>query len=236
MQALRADGATASLGIVLNMAPAVPATDSPADAEQARLDDARGRRWFTDPLFKGHYPAELLAEMRDGTPDVQPGDLQAVATPIDFLGINYYSRHVASAGQPYKPGDAGLPLTDMGWEICAPGLTQLLLQMHGDYAGLPPVLITENGGAFKDPVVGGQVHDADRTAYLQSHIAAVADARDQGANVAGYMVWSLMDNFEWSSGYAKRFGIVHVDYATQRRTLKDSAHWYRGFLARWRGV
>ena len=236
VQALRADGATAPLGIVLNMALAVPATDSPADAEQARLDDARGRRWFTDPLFKGHYPAELLAEMRDGTPDVQPGDLQAVATPIDFLGINYYSRHVASAGQPYKPGDAGLPLTDMGWEICAPGLTQLLLQMHGDYAGLPPVLITENGGAFKDPVVGGQVHDADRTAYLQSHIAAVADARDQGANVAGYMVWSLMDNFEWSSGYAKRFGIVHVDYATQQRTLKDSAHWYRGFLARWRGV
>ncbi len=236
VQALRADGATAPLGIVLNMSPALPATDTPADIEQARVDDARGRRWFTDPLFKGQYPAERLAEMSPGAPDVQPGDMAAMATPIDFLGINYYSPHVASAGKPYVPGSTGLPLTDMGWEIHAPSLTRLLLQMHDDYPGLPPMLITENGGAFKDPLVAGQVHDADRTAYLQTHIGAVADAMGQGVKMAGYMVWSLMDNFEWSSGYAKRFGIVHVDYATQQRTLKDSAHWYRGFLQRWRGA
>ncbi len=233
VQAMRADGARAPLGIVLNMAPSVPATDTPADIAQADLDDARGRRWFTDPLFKGRYPEALLAEMTADTPVVKPGDMAVMTSRIDFLGVNYYSRHVARASHRFVPGETGLPLTDMGWEICAPGLTQLLLQMHQDYR-LPSMLITENGGAFKDPVVDGRVHDADRTAYLQTHISAVASAMQQGVDVAGYMVWSLMDNFEWSSGYSKRFGIVHVDYATQQRTLKDSARWYRDFLTRWR--
>ena len=229
LQALRADGCKAPLGIVLNMAPAEPATASSADLARAALDDALGLRWYTDPLFKGHYPAEALQDLGADAPQVQRGDMAAIATPMDFLGVNYYSRHVASAGAPYDAKAGGLPTTDMGWEIYPQGLTDLLLRLHRDYR-LPPVYITENGAAFKDVLQDGQVHDAGRTAYLQDHIAAVAEALRQGVPVAGYMVWSLLDNFEWASGYAKRFGIVHVNFETQQRTLKDSAHWYRQFL------
>jgi beta-glucosidase len=230
VQALRADGCRADLGIVLNLAPMVPATDSPEDTVAALKADAAGRRWYADPLFLGRYPQEVWEELGADAPEVHDGDMAYTATPIDYLGVNYYSRQVISAQGPFDTKTSGLPLTEMGWEICARGLTDLLLQLHADYS-LPTVLITENGGAFKDPVVDGQVHDADRTDYLRTHIAAVADAMDQGVPMGGYMVWSLMDNFEWSSGYAKRFGIVHVDYATQKRTLKDSALWYRQFLA-----
>jgi beta-glucosidase len=230
VQALRADGCQADLGIVLNLAPMVPATDSPEDAAAALKADAAGRRWYTDPLFLGRYPQEVWDELGADAPVVHDGDMAYTATPIDYLGVNYYSRQVISAQGPFDTKTSGLPLTEMGWEIYARGLTDLLLLLHQDYT-LPNVLITENGGAFKDPVVDGQVHDADRTDYLRTHIAAVADAMDQGVPMGGYMVWSLMDNFEWSSGYAKRFGIVHVDYATQKRTLKDSARWYRQFLA-----
>lgn len=230
LQALRAEGCKTPLGIVLNLSPMVPATDSAQDLAAANLADARGRRWYTDPLFLGTYPPEVVAELGDDAPVVEPGDMAYIATPIDYLGVNYYSRQVVSADGSFDVKTSGLPLTEMGWEVWAGGLTELLLLLHSDYT-LPPVLITENGGAFKDPVVQGQVHDADRTDYLRTHIAAVADALEQGVPMAGYMVWSLMDNFEWASGYAKRFGIVHVDYATQQRTLKDSAHWYRGFLA-----
>ncbi|MDH4288842.1 MAG: family 1 glycosylhydrolase, partial [Aquincola sp.] len=161
----------------------------------------------------------------------QAGDMAAIATPIDYLGINYYFRMVASADGSFDKAKSGLALTEMGWEIYPRGLTALLLTLHREYR-LPKVYVTENGGAFKDPVVDGRVHDADRIDYLHTHIAAVAEAMRQGVPMAGYMVWSLMDNFEWSSGYAKRFGIVHVDYATQQRTLKDSALWYREFLSR----
>ena len=230
LQAMRADGCSAKLGIVLNMSPAEPATDSAADAAQAVLDDAHGVRWYTDPLFKGHYPAEALADLGAHAPKVKSGDMRVISTPVDFLGVNYYTRHVASAGRPFDAQTSGLPLTEMGWEVYPQGLTQLLLRLHRDYT-LPAVFITENGGAFKDLVQDGRVHDADRTAYLQSHIAAVAEALRQGVPMAGYMVWSLLDNFEWSSGYSKRFGIVHVDYATQKRTLKSSAVWYRQFLS-----
>ncbi len=233
LQALRAEGAKAALGIVLNLAHIEPATASAADQRAAQADDARNRRWYTDPLFKGHYPDEVLAELGADAPAMQPGDLAAIATPIDFLGVNYYSRGVSSAGAPFDPKRSGLPLTDMGWEIYPRGLTELLLTLHREYR-LPPMVITENGGAFQDTLVDGRVHDANRTEYLRSHIAAVADAMDLGVPMAGYMVWSLMDNFEWASGYAKRFGIVHVDYATQVRTPKDSARWYREFVGRCR--
>ena len=229
LQALRADGARAKLGIVLNLGHTEPATASAADRECARMDDLRGRCWYTDPLFKGQYPQAVWAELGADVPDMQAGDLAHIATPMDYLGVNYYSRVVSSADRTFDKTQSGLALTDMGWEIYPRGLTELLLTLHRDYT-LPPVFITENGGAFKDPMTDGRVHDADRTEYLQTHIAAVAEAMKQGVPMAGYMVWSLMDNFEWSSGYAKRFGIVHVDYATQRRTLKDSALWYRDFL------
>lgn len=233
LQALRADGCRAKLGIVLNLAPSVPATDSPADAAKAHMDDARSRRWYTDSLFKGGYPQEVLDELGADVPVIEADDMAHIATPMDYLGVNYYSRHVASAGDPFDAKAHGLPVNDMGWEIYPQGLTDLLLRLHREYQ-LPPVFITENGGAFKDPLVDGQVHDADRTEYLQSHITAAAAALAQGVPMAGYMVWSLMDNFEWSSGYGKRFGIVYVDYASQQRIPKDSAHWYRDFVEQWR--
>ncbi|KQY86788.1 MULTISPECIES: GH1 family beta-glucosidase [Roseateles] len=236
LQALRADGARSLLGIVLNLSSCMPATAMPADIAAARLADSRGRRWYTDPLFKGHYPDDVLAELGADAPVVQPGDMAAIAQPMDYLGVNYYTRSVLSAsGEDWKAGERGLPVSDMGWEIYPQGLTDLLVLLHRDYPDLPPVYVTENGGAFKDDAVAnGRVQDDDRTAYLRDHIAAVANAMQQGVPMAGYMVWSLMDNFEWASGYLKRFGIVHVDYATQARTPKASAEWYRQFLQDWR--
>ena len=155
--------------------------------------------------------------------------MKAIATPMDFMGINYYSRTVVSAEGPWDVHSSGREITDMGWEVYPEGLTELLARLHQDYP-VPPLYVTENGGAFKDALINGQVHDGDRTRYIAQHIAAVGDALRQGVPMAGYMVWSLMDNFEWASGYEKRFGIVHVDYTTQQRTLKDSAIWYRDFL------
>jgi beta-glucosidase len=233
LQALRVEGAKAKLGIVLNLSPTYPASDKPEDIAQARIDDGRSLRWFVDPLLRGEYPADIIEHLGADAPQVQPGDLAQIAQPLDWLGINNYSRHMAQASGPFDVKAGGLPLTEMGWEIYPQGLTDLLVRLHTDYT-LPPTYITENGGAFPDPLTDGLVHDADRTQYLKDHMAAVAQAMRQGVPMAGYMVWSLMDNFEWSSGYAKRFGIVHVDYATQQRTLKDSAHGYRGLLAAWR--
>jgi beta-glucosidase len=155
--------------------------------------------------------------------------MQLIAQPLDYLGVNYYSRSVVSAGKPWSPKEHGLPVTDMGWEIYPQGLTELLTRLHRDYP-LPPIYITENGAAFPDQIENGVVDDVARVRYLQDHIAALSKAKQAGVDVRGYFVWSLLDNFEWASGYAKRFGIIHVDYKTQRRTLKSSAHWYAGFL------
>ncbi|MEY2690524.1 MAG: hypothetical protein RL375_4724 [Pseudomonadota bacterium] len=231
LQALRADGCTADLGIVLNLSPIHPATNSAADRAQARLEDGRLIRWYMDPLFKGAYPDDVLAFLGADAPRVEAGDLQAIHAPMDFLGLNYYSRTVASAGTPWDVHSSGRAVTEMGWEVYPEGLTELLLRLQRDYA-VPPLFVTENGGAFKDQFVDGRVHDIDRRDYIARHIDAVADAMRQGVRMGGYMVWSLLDNFEWASGYAKRFGIVHVDYASQTRTIKDSARWYRDFVAR----
>ena len=233
LTALRAQGCQSALGIVLNMAPSHPATDSEADRAKARLDDGTGLRWYVDPLLKGAYPADVLAHLGADTPKVLPGDMAQINVPLDFIGINYYSRSVASAGEPWDVNSGGCQITDMGWEVYPLGLTELLLRLHRDYA-LPPVYITENGAAFKDEVVAGQVHDAQRHTYIASHISAVAEAMRRGVRVNGYFVWSLLDNFEWASGYTKRFGIVRVDYDTQQRTCKDSALWYRDFVHRQR--
>ncbi|RFO98242.1 beta-glucosidase [Rhodoferax lacus] len=229
LQALRAQGSKARLGIVLNLSPVQAATDSDADQAQAHLEDGKLLRWYMDPLFKGHYPEDVIGHLGADAPVLHTGDLAAIATPMDFMGVNYYSRSVASANGPWDTRQSGHPLTEMGWEVYPEGLTELLVRMHTDYP-VPPLYVTENGGAFKDLVQDGQVHDADRTDYIARHIEAVAQAMRQGVRMEGYMVWSLLDNFEWASGYAKRFGIVHVDYATQKRTLKDSAHWYSNML------
>jgi beta-glucosidase len=233
VQALRAAGCRARLGIVLNLAPIHPATASPADLAAARLEDGRLLRWYLDPLFGRGYPQDVLGFLGADAPRVDPADLAQIAAPMDFLGINYYSRTVVSAAGRWDARAGGLPITEMGWEIYPSGLTELLLRLHRDYPA-PSLYVMENGGAFEDRLVDGRVHDADRVAYIAAHITAVGDALARGVPMAGYMVWSLLDNFEWTSGYDKRFGIVHVDYATQRRTPKDSARWYREFLQRQR--
>ena len=231
LQALRADGATAQLGIVLNLSPFHPATDTPADRAKAVIEDGLLRRWYLDPIYHGKYPEDAMAHLGADAPEVQPGDLAAIRQPVDFVGVNYYTRSVVSAQGEWDAKAAGRDTTAMGWEIYPQGLTELLVNLKRDYP-IPALIVTENGGAFDDVLTDdGRVHDTARTRYVAQHIAAVHQAIAQGAPVTGYMVWSLLDNFEWSSGYARRFGIVHVDYATQRRTLKDSARWYRDFLA-----
>jgi beta-glucosidase len=233
LQALRAQGCKSRLGIVLNLSHTMPVADTEADHTKARLEDGLSARWYMDPLFKAQYPADVLAFLGADAPQVQAGDMAAIATPMDFLGVNYYTRAMVSAGLPWDVHAGGREVTDMGWEVYPEGLTKLLLRLHRDYP-VPPMYVKENGAAFKDSLVGGRVHDVQRTKYIEGHIAAVADALRQGVRMEGYMVWSLLDNFEWASGYQKRFGIVHVDYATQQRTPKDSALWYRDFLQRQR--
>ena len=235
LRALRAQGCKAVLGIVLNLSPVQPATPSDADKAQARLEDGKLVRWYMDPLFKKSYPRDVLDYLGADAPQVSPGDMDIIGTPMDFMGINYYSRNVVSAAGPWDVHSGGHDITDMGWEIYPQGLTELLVRLARDY-DVPPLYVTENGGAFKDSLNQGKVPDQDRTDYIEQHIEAVADAMKHGVKMEGYMVWSLMDNFEWASGYAKRFGIVHVDYDSQKRTLKDSALWYRQFLARQKTV
>ncbi|HUX82111.1 MAG TPA: GH1 family beta-glucosidase [Halothiobacillus sp.] len=229
LQALRAQGCSSKLGIVLNQSPVVPATDTPSDRAYAKLRDGRLVRWFMDPLFNKGYPSDVLDFLGKDAPAVREGDLRDIATPVDFLGVNYYSRNVVSASGPWDANSGGLPLTDMGWEIYPEGLTDLLLRLNRDYP-LPPIYVTENGAAFRDVITNGHIHDAQRINYIARHISAIGEAMRQGVHIQGYMVWSLLDNFEWASGYQKRFGIIHVDYETQQRTLKDSALWYRDFL------
>jgi beta-glucosidase len=230
MTAMRAVGSSAQLGIVLNQWTADPATDSAADVELAQFEYARSVQWFMDPIFKGRYPAFALQKHGELAPVADDNDFKVIHQPIDFLGVNYYFRAFCSAEVPPRQPECKLGKTDMGWEIYPQGLTELLLKLNAEYE-LPPIYITENGMANPDRVVDGEVPDIARIDFVKRHLAALQDAQAQGVNVQGYFLWSLLDNFEWNSGYAKRFGIVHVDYATQQRTLKHSALWYRDFLS-----
>jgi beta-glucosidase len=231
LEGLRSQGCTAPLGIVLNQAPIHAATDSPQDLARARLDDGLTIRWYMDALLRGRYPEDVHAFLGGDAPLIAPGDMDTIRQPLDFLGINYYTRHLSGTGAPVDRGESDREVTDMGWEVFPDGLSELLERLHADYR-LPPIYITENGAAFRDHLVDGRVADPDRIRYLHSHLAALADAMEKGVDVRGYFVWSLVDNFEWADGYTKRFGLVFVDYATQRRTLKDSALWYQAFCLR----
>ncbi|MDL2357230.1 MAG: GH1 family beta-glucosidase [Pseudomonadota bacterium] len=235
MSAMRAVGAAAKLGIVLNQWTADPATDSAADHALAELEYARSVQWFMDPIFKGSYPALALRAHGANAPVVHDGDFAAICQPLDFLGVNYYFRAFCSAETPPRQPPEAHARTDMGWEVYPRGLTELLLKLHREYP-LPPVYITENGMASADRIEAGAVSDAARIDYVRTHLSALAEAIAQGVDVRGYFLWSLLDNFEWNSGYAKRFGIVYVDYATQQRTPKASARWYRDFIAQRRGA
>jgi beta-glucosidase len=235
MRAMRAANPKAGLGIVLNQWTADPATDSEADRALAELEWARSVQWFMDPIFKGRYPELALRAHGANAPVVQDGDFDIIKQPVDFLGVNYYRREVMSTEDPPRKPEGGQGFTDMGWEIYPQGLTELLLQLKAEYDNLPPIYITENGMASSDSVENGQVADSVRTDYVRTHLDALKAAMDQGVDVRGYFLWSLMDNFEWNSGYAKRFGIIYVDYATQQRIPKASALWYRDFVAAQRG-
>ena len=226
LRAIRAAGVKAALGIVLNQSPATPATSSAEDVALAAREYALLVRWFAEPLLLGRYPTAPDLPVCEA---IEPGDLETIAQPLDFLGINYYTRIWSSTSNPPVPAPHAQGTSDMGWENYPEGLTELLCGLKRDYP-LPPVFITENGMAHRDVLVDGKVDDQPRIEYMRTHLSALKAAIDAGVDIRGFFYWSLMDNFEWSSGYAKRFGLVHVDYQTQVRTPKESAHWYRRFI------
>ena len=234
-QAIRAASPGARVGIALNLTDAVPASDSPDDAAAAAELDGEQNRWFLDPLFRGAYPRDVLERLEPIAPPLRDGDLETIAAPLDFLGVNYYSRTVVERSPDGGRREVRQPNaahTDMGWEIAPESLHRVLVRLRDDYAP-PAVAITENGAAFPDvPAGDGSVDDPERAAYLASHVEAVSCAVEDGVPVSGYFVWSLLDNFEWAFGYSKRFGIVYVDYATLERTPKSSFRWYRDLIAR----
>jgi beta-glucosidase len=230
MTAMRATRSNLDLGIVLNLSPVYPASDSPADTLLASREDGLLVRWYMDALLRAEYPQDILEYLSTDAPRVEDGDAQVIAQPIDFLGVNYYNPIVSVPGRAFSPARAGAVVTDMGWEVAPANFTDLLMRLDRDY-DLPALFITENGAAYRDLVIDGGVKDEDRRAYIESHIRAVADALDAGVDVRGYFVWSLLDNFEWAAGYTKRFGIYYVDYATQARILKSSGFWYQGLAS-----
>jgi beta-glucosidase len=229
-QAIRSARSNADVGIVVNLSPVSSATESPADKLQAAREDGFLVRWYLDALLRGEYPADVLEYLAADVPQTHTGDAQLIAQPLDFLGINYYHPIVSTATRPYSPARDGAAVTDMGWEVAPAQFTELLLRIDREYE-LPPLLITENGAAYRDTVIEGGIQDEDRRAYIEAHVSAVADAIERGVDVRGYFVWSLLDNFEWAAGYTKRFGIYYVDYATQARILKHSGIWYKSLAA-----
>ncbi len=225
-----ASGADAYVGITLNLSPIYPETDSLEDREAAHIADGFSNRWFLDPVFRGQYPQDMWQRFGPFVPRVVPGDMETISRAIDFLGVNYYTRSVVRAEPGAPLGFVGVrpegEYTAMDWEVFPDGLRALLVRLHKDYA--PKALyITENGCAYEDTLSeDGRVYDPQRIAYLRAHFASAHRAIQEGVPLKGYFVWSLMDNFEWSFGYSRRFGIVYVDYATLRRIPKESALFY----------
>lgn len=221
------------VGITLNLSPIHSASQKKEDIEAAKIYDGNLNRWFLDPIFYGAYPPDMLDHYGEKAPRILPGDLGTISKKIDFLGVNYYTRHIVR----YDPRQRILKissvvpekaeLTDMGWEIYPSGIYELLKRVQNDYSP-EAMYITENGAAFPDvPDSKGKVEDERRINYLREHFCFTHKAIQEGVRLKGYFVWSLMDNFEWAYGCSKRFGLIYVDYPTQRRTFKKSAHWYR---------
>ena len=231
-------GAGAQVGITLNLAPVHPASPAAKDVAAARRRDGYLNRWFLDPLFKGTYPEDMLALYGELAPTVRPGDMARIAAPLDFLGVNYYTRNLVR-DDPESPElgsrlvtPEGAEVTEMGWEVYPQGLYELLIRLRDDYRP-PAIYITENGAAFPDEATpDGRVFDPRRIAYLDGHLRQAHRAIREGVPLKGYFVWSLLDNFEWSHGYSKRFGLVYVFYPTQQRIVKESGYWYRRVIER----
>ncbi len=218
-------------GIVVNATPAYP--ESEKDIGAAKYCEAENFHWFIDPVLKGQYPAVVLERQAHNMPLILEGDLDIISAPVDYIGINYYTRTVArfnENGDIERVPQTNQEHTYIGWEIYPQGLTDLLVRFKERYSNLPPLYITENGAAGDDKLVDGVVNDDQRVRYFQGHLNAVDQAIRLGVRVDGYFAWSLMDNFEWAFGYCQRFGMVHVDYITQKRTLKNSAIAYQNML------
>jgi len=227
VQAIRANVPGAEAGIVLHLNPVEPATPAAADAEAARRWEGCQNRWFLDPLFRGSYPADMLELFGPLSPGIEPGDPALIGQPLDFLGINLYRRSVVAAGADLPPVDMRRvnppgAYSTMGWEVWPRGLHDILLWVHR-YCAPPRIYVTENGFASDDAVgPDGRCRDPARVEYVRAHLAEALRARAEGVPLRGYFVWSTLDNFEWAYGYRRRFGVIHVDFATQRRTVKDS--------------
>jgi beta-glucosidase len=250
--ALRAAGSAAEVGITLNLYPVHAASEDPADLDAARRLDGMQNRIFLDPVLRGAYPDDVLDDLGAigfNHDHIKAGDLDIIGVPIDVLGVNYYSSfrvrspdpddlaHPHRSGSPWVGCDdvefvsQHLPLTHMDWEVDPDGLRQMLVRLNSHY-DCPPVVITENGAAYRDlPDRTGEVADPERIAYVESHLRAALAAIGEGAPLRGYFLWSLLDNLEWAWGYSRRFGVIHVDFATQQRTPKASAHRYREIVA-----
>jgi len=235
VEILRDAAPKATVGITLNLHSVQADGDDESAAEVARRIDGGDNRWFLDPIFRGEYPTDVLELLGDAAPPVEEGDLAAISTPLDFLGVNNYSRLViGGGGKPLRNSNA--VYTDMDWEVYPDGLYEVLVRLRDEYA-VPTIYVTENGAAFGD-IRGhdGEVLDPERQDYLEGYIRAVGRAVQAGVPVSGYFVWSFLDNFEWAHGYSKRFGIVYVDYPTLERVPKGSFHWYGDLIRRHRAA
>jgi beta-glucosidase len=242
---VRAHSPSSQVGITLNLCPAVAASSSPEDRDAARHFDGYFNRWFLDPLYRATYPPDMVADYvarghlpSEGAIFVRPGDMEAIATPTDFLGVNYYNRSVVRSDrideEKNQPRTVELApeseWTDMGWEVYPDGLFEILDRLRAEY-GVSKMYVTENGASYADaPDSRGRVADERRIRFVRDHLIAAHRAIGRGAPLAGYFVWSLLDNFEWERGYGQRFGIHWVDYATQRRVAKESAFFYRSVI------
>ncbi|MCP4967839.1 MAG: beta-glucosidase [bacterium] len=235
MEAVRAAAPASKVGIVINVDAVMPRSVHAADQAAAAMFELQRNHWYLDPVLKGEYPQAAVDEYGWGQAEVEPGDMETIAAPMDHFGLNYYSRSVIrdesidDRERPQPLIETDLPRTTMGWEVYPDGLSDLLIKYDREF-DLPPIYVAENGVAFADELVGGAVHDEDRCAYLESHFAAAATAVEGGVDLRGFFVWSLLDNFEWQHGYTQRFGLAWTDYETQHRIIKDSGHWFSSFV------
>jgi beta-glucosidase len=230
VQAIRGVNPCLETGIVLTQWSMDPASNDPADIAAAEQAWNSGDTIFLHPIFTGHYHPETIEFLGGQLPEIKAGDMALISQKLDFLGINSYSRSVISAKDGRLENIPGSEYTEMGWEVCAPAIRRLLNKINRDYR-VPPIYITENSAAFNDVVTpNGKIRDERRLDYLRQHFINVRLAMQDGVDIRGYFVWSLLDNFEWGHGFTKRFGLIGVDYDTQKRTIKDSGEWYSGVI------
>ena len=231
---IRSNVSAANVGIVINVTPAVPATDSQEDSNAAQLVDGFDNRWFLNPVFGRTYPADVIDAL-GASPEIHSGDMKLISQDLDFLGVNFYFRQTVAADQNSKPlpirsvNRENVQRTAMNWEVHPQAFEEILLRISKEYSP-KAIYITENGSAWNDEVINDEIIDDERIDYLARHLDAMKSAKSHGAPILGYFAWSFLDNFEWAYGYEKRFGLIYVDYKTQIRTPKKSAFYYRQLL------